>query len=376
MMTACRCALLCVLLLRHGVAEFLRRPLSEAGYLGWLQNGTHDANLGTPWRQSSAAGKATSFHLESTALRSLSGDAAGGDAERGNATDNWLWTKHSNFLLICNAYALQKGLTVFARAPARPGASSEVKRLTGETMPYKHCERLEVPVLGPGSMLDFRASTSEEGPLVGTFYLQGGMPRGAAVLLLVVFRHDPYTSVAEFASHVFDHTHDPQVAVIDAYRGKEPLPVGHPGARPYGNAGLEVRPGFQWNRRELLHGEQQASDVAWHLARFDSELSLPAHPLPTGSGAVPTGSWEFRLPGSDPMGHILELWPETGHKYVAIRVGVDAIEGPHYPQELIILPKGTAIWRSARGAASRSSLCWAALTWCLLSSVIASKLGQ
>lgn len=342
-------------LLECSAAEQLRyiRGRSVDKQLGLAGTGLLREGVEQPSRNLSSARP-----IRATALRSFAAHNSTAAAEsKSNRTGDSLWPG-SRTLLICNAYALQGGLNVFARVPQRSGDDAkESERLTGESLTYKQCESLSVPILGPGSILDFRASSSSSGPLVGSFVLAGGMPTSGSELLIVVFRHDRYTSVADFASHVFEDTVEPQVAVIDAFRGKEPRPVGLPGAYGQSGAGLEVRPGFQWKQTALTHSDEKASDVAWHLAQYGSELSLPENPLPAGRGAVPTGSWEFRLPGDDPHGYVLELWPYEHQKYVALRVGADAAKGPHYPMELVVLPQGSRVWRADRNGASRLLTC-------------------
>jgi len=332
--------------------RYVRRP-SVPEHLGLADIELSKRGAEAPSRNLSSA-----LPVKATALRSFAAHNSTVAAEtKSNRTQETLWPG-TRSLLVCNAYALQGGLNVFARVPQRSGDDAkEADLLTHESLTYKQCESLSVPVLGPGSVLDFRASSSSDGPLVGSFVLAGGMPTTGAELLIVVFRHDRYTSVADFASHVFDASDEPQVAVIDAFCGKEPRPVGLPGASGHTGAGLEVRPGFQWKQTALTHSDEAARDVAWHLAQYGSELSLPENPLPAGRGAVPTGSWEFRLPENDPNGYMLELWPYEGQKYVALRVGVDAANGPHFPEELVILPQGSRVWRANRNGSPSLHSC-------------------
>eukprot|EP00929_Paragymnodinium_shiwhaense_P008243 TRINITY_DN112185_c0_g1_i1.p1 TRINITY_DN112185_c0_g1~~TRINITY_DN112185_c0_g1_i1.p1 ORF type:complete len:310 (-),score=61.84 TRINITY_DN112185_c0_g1_i1:331-1260(-) len=108
-------------------------------------------------------------------------------------------------LRICNAYADSVGLEAFLTT----------QKLTISPMPYSHCQQYG-PRLKVGDQVIFRV-----GDLNGTFTLSR-LPAAGSVLLMVVSRHETENHILAFHSHVFAALKTPQIAVIDAYRGRVP----------------------------------------------------------------------------------------------------------------------------------------------------------
>merc|ERR1740117_2563206 len=113
------------------------------------------------------------------------------------------------------------------------------------------------------------------------------------MLQLIIHRHDEFSTTADFTSHIFDDTYNPQVVVVDAYRGSaRSWIMVRDGSSSFGqplNFGTVVtmKPGmYEW---DLYTG---GTDVHPTSGRLDRQMSL-------------------------------EL--EGYQKYTAIRVGADAL---------------------------------------------------
>merc|ERR1719247_1475167 len=79
---------------------------------------------------------------------------------------------------------------------------------------YKECREFNTE-LSEGDQLDFKAGNLD----VGTFYATG-MPKSSSSLLLIPHRRDSRSVAISFESHAFADLQSPQIAVVDAYKGK------------------------------------------------------------------------------------------------------------------------------------------------------------
>lgn len=191
-------------------------------------------------------------------------------------------------LRVCNAYPYGAAMDVFR---------SKTK-LTGDSpMPYKKCEDFET-ALKPGDKLEFKVGDAN----AGTFSVSD-LPDNDAVLFLAIHRHDTLSTAVSFESHVFANLLNAQVAIIDTYKGT---------ARSMPEIMDPV--GGRGERSEEL--------------RFDSVV------------AVNPGNYEIALRGSD--GSIKaksSLVALNRESYVVMRTGVEAQQGPTYPEELVVFPR-------------------------------------
>lgn len=111
-------------------------------------------------------------------------------------------------IIICNAYAHTKPLDVINLRTQQP--------LTEDgPLSYKSCRDLGTSLL-EGDRLEFKAGNASAGVFRAT-----GIPRTRAALMLIPYRRDYSTLSAAFESHAFAETGNPQVAIIDTYKGNE-----------------------------------------------------------------------------------------------------------------------------------------------------------
>mmetsp|Transcript_63219 Transcript_63219/g.137488 ORF Transcript_63219/g.137488 Transcript_63219/m.137488 type:complete len:290 (+) Transcript_63219:20-889(+) len=225
-------------------------------------------------------------------------------------------------LRICNAYAVKGGINVFfsralpASVPSsRPAPVQLTEKDVG--LMYKSCVDLPVTELLPGSVLEFRIRDMH----VGAFRVTEEPPEGS-MLQLVVYRNDRATTAADFVSHVFEETRSPEVLVVDAYRGEARSSLNISGTQLSFGTAVELRPGT-----------------------YECQLS------PTSTGEA-----------GEEARPVSEIRASEGQKYTAIRVGVQALVGPSYPEELVLF-----------GAAERAKL-WTSLVIVILSGVLSQWL--
>jgi len=194
-------------------------------------------------------------------------------------------------LRICNAYPGTAAIDVY---------KGKGDRLNGEApMPYKTCNDFVTP-LKAGDKLEFKIGDAS----AGTFSVSD-LPNNDAVLFLVIHRHDTLSTAVAFESHVFANLLNAQVAIIDTYKGtakSEPRIMDAPGK------------GGKASRSEDL--------------RFDSVV------------AVNPGVYELALVGSDGKTKAKNsLVAMNRESYIVLRTGVEAKQGPSYPQDLVVYPK-------------------------------------
>lgn len=226
-------------------------------------------------------------------------------------------------LRLCNAYAFGNAMRVFhlaGKTSSTPAGPTKREKLTDESgpLPFKYCTDVHGVKLTDGSILDFNMVNGDLH--VGSFAVTNLPPR-PSVLQLVIHRHDDFTTTADFTSHIFEESWEPQVVVVDAYRGT---------ARSW----MMVRDSGDSMGQPLHYG----TVVTLKPGRYEWDSYTG------GTDVHPTG------------GHIdrrMSLEFEAYKKYTAIRVGADAIAGPSFPEDLVVFPdaavamQGGALKRTA-----------------------------
>lgn len=219
-------------------------------------------------------------------------------------------------LRVCNAYAFETGVHIFFKARRLPSPwvkRSETVRLTEDpsVLTYKKCWDFgELPDLSVGSQFTFKLGRQLH-MNIGTFVVTM-LPARASLLQLVVFRRDDRNTAAGFISHAFGNQPNPEVALVDAYRGPS-------------SSGMEVRALSTGSHRELHFGTAVMLSPGWYEWQLTGDHAAGYH-------------------GGKPIGYkLLE-----GGRYAAIRVGTEANRGPLFQEELWIYPEpGWDMFRSA-----------------------------
>jgi len=223
-------------------------------------------------------------------------------------------------LRVCNAFPMESPLDLYRGKT----------RLTGDSpMAYKSCRDFTEPMKS-GDRLEFKIGDET----AGTFSVSD-LPNNDAVLLLIIHRHDTLSTAVSFESHVFANLANPQIAVIDAYRGKS---AAHASI-------LEGKTANQSRTEEL---------------RYDSVV------------AVNPGIYKVELTGQDDETKTTQQLVALSHEsYVILRTGVEAQVGTTFPQELVIFPASDAAKLKSSAGDLR-----APLTFLTLLSVMFLLLGQ
>lgn len=194
-------------------------------------------------------------------------------------------------LRVCNAYPSQAALDVY---------SGTSQKLTSTPLAYKDCNDFSAP-LHVGDKLEFMIGDTS----AGTFSVSD-LPSSDAVLLLVIHRHDVTSTAVSFESHVFANLMNPQIAVIDTFKGNA-------------TSAPKIE---DVDRSKVSRSEQ---------LRFGSVV------------AVNPGEYQVVLEGSDGRekgrNSLIALNREA---YVVIRTGVASQEGESFPEEEIVFPKSDA----------------------------------
>mmetsp|Transcript_33625 Transcript_33625/g.53482 ORF Transcript_33625/g.53482 Transcript_33625/m.53482 type:complete len:269 (+) Transcript_33625:65-871(+) len=205
-------------------------------------------------------------------------------------------------LTICNAYTSRTPLEI-VRVRTRERLNN------GNPLAYKQCAKLLVP-LEEGDQLDFKAGHLD----VGTFYATG-VPKFQSSLVLVAHRRNFNAVGLSFESHAFSEVSNPQIAIIDAYRGKGVGSVKISESKP-------------------------ADDKNGVLMQVEDDLKF------NSVVAVNPGPYEIALVGdktgeSEKLSNIPLATGPKG-KYIVMRVGNDASASSvdHYPQELVVFGSG------------------------------------
>jgi len=195
-------------------------------------------------------------------------------------------------LRICNVYPYDAALDVYMGK----------EKLNDAELAYKDCAEFS-PKLAAGAKLDFKVAEST----VGTFTI-AELPQSDAVLFMAIFRHDSTSTAVSFESHVFSSNEQPQVAVVDTYKG--------------GTQQSELR--IQ-DQRAKKKGE-----VRSELLRYDSVV------------AVTPGIYDVVLTkASGEKGAKGELVVKEREAYAVLRCGLSAsAEGAaSYPEEVVVFPR-------------------------------------
>jgi len=192
-------------------------------------------------------------------------------------------------LRVCNAYPSIAAIDVY---------KSKGKSLNGDApMGYKTCKDFDTP-LKAGDKLEFKIGDAN----AGTFSVSE-LPNNDAVLFLVIHRHDTLSTAVAFESHVFANLLNAQVAIIDTYKGTE-----------------KSEPHIMDARKDKKSRSEEL--------RFDSVV------------AVNPGVYDLALVGPDGKTKAKNSFVALNNEsFVVMRTGVEAKQGPSYPQELVVYPK-------------------------------------
>jgi hypothetical protein len=210
-------------------------------------------------------------------------------------------------LTICNAYTSKTPLEV-VRVRTRESLNA------GKPLAYKQCAKFSLP-LEEGDQIDFKAGHLD----VGTFYATG-LPKFQSSLVLVARRRNHNAVGLSFESHAFAEVTNPQIAIIDAYRGT-------------GVAGAVK-----------ISESKQSMDKTGALVQIEDELKFNT------VVAVNPGPYEIALASSSASEKAEKLPLETKSKgkYIVMRVGSELSPSgvDKYPQELIAFNSGAFMPRS------------------------------
>merc|ERR1719254_295429 len=156
--------------------------------------------------------------------------------------------------------------------------------------------------LKSGDKLEFKVGDAS----AGTFAVSD-LPNNDAVLLLIIHRHDQVSTAVSFESHVFANLMNPQVAVIDTYKGSQ-----------------KSTPRIKDQHEGTKHPRSEE-------LRFSSIV------------AVNPGIYDVELDGSDgSVKSTNTLVALNRESYVVLRTGVESKTGQSFPQELVIFPNSDA----------------------------------
>jgi len=190
-------------------------------------------------------------------------------------------------LRVCNAYPGSVPVDIFH------GKS----KLTETPLGYKACREFTPPIRA-GDKLQFKMAGSNAGS-----FAVSDLPNNDAVLVLVIYRHDTFSTAVAFESHVFANLINAQIAVLDTYKG-------------HAKAALRIQ--------DVSNAKTSRSEEL----RYDSVV------------AVNPGIFEVVVQGEDgDMKARQELVALNRESYVVIRCGVEAQEGQVYKEELMVWPQ-------------------------------------
>eukprot|EP00403_Amphidinium_massartii_P038604 CAMPEP_0178443810 /NCGR_PEP_ID=MMETSP0689_2-20121128/39117_1 /TAXON_ID=160604 /ORGANISM="Amphidinium massartii, Strain CS-259" /LENGTH=272 /DNA_ID=CAMNT_0020067889 /DNA_START=108 /DNA_END=926 /DNA_ORIENTATION=- len=224
-----------------------------------------------------------------------------GGAEESTGFVKPLEFKHK--LRVCNAYPLAANVDVFR---------GKEKLTEDSPMSYKSCRDFS-STLKSGDKLEFKVGDAN----AGTFAVSE-LPETDAVLLLIIHRHDSLSTAVSFESHVFANLLNAQVAVIDTYKGSSKTTM------------------------KIKDADGASASSREEDLRYDSVV------------AVNPGRYEVVLEDKDGKPESKsELVALNRESYVVLRTGVEAHNGPSYPQELIVFPHSDIA--SLRSGAVRGS---------------------
>jgi len=204
----------------------------------------------------------------------------GSHFKKAKHSENTVQFKHR--LRVCNAYPHAEGLDVLRGR----------EQMTKAPLEYKMCGDFASQLLA-GDKLKFMVGDAN----AGTFTISD-LPNNDAVLLLVIYRHDTLSNAVAFKSHVFANLLNAQIAVIDTYKGR---------ARSFA---------------EITDGSKKEEKL-----RYNSVVALNP------------GEYKVNLMDNHGKKQVAEdLVALNRESYVIIRTGVEAQQGPEYPQDIIVYP--------------------------------------
>lgn len=206
-------------------------------------------------------------------------------------------------LRVCNAYPSSDVVDVYQ-------ADTKV---TESSLPYKACEEFQKVQLHTGDRLLFKFGEGVEGSFV-----VAELPSNDAVLMLVVYRHDPSSTAVAFESHVFANLVNAQIAVLDTYKGTA-----------MSKAWIRDTAGQKTARNEELRYD---SVVAVNAGIYDVALAKGS------SKKHPTVSKK-------------KLVALNRESYVVLRVGLEAGKDKSYPEEVVVFPNSDP--QALNGGAAR-----------------------
>lgn len=211
-------------------------------------------------------------------------------------------------LRICNAYPYNGAIDIYRGR----------ERMTAEApVPYKGCRDFLSP-LKAGDKLNFKVNDAN----AGVFSISD-LPNNDAVLLLVIHRHDTLSTAVSFESHVFANLLNAQVAVIDTYKGIKQAKLKITDGAP-----TFVKDVERDAEAEMGEKKKAASQRTEEL-RYDTVVAVNAGIYQVEMDEVDDDTKKITQP-------LVALNRES---YVVIRTGVEAQQGPKYPQDLMVYPQ-------------------------------------
>jgi len=203
-------------------------------------------------------------------------------------------------LRVCNAYPYSAALDVYQ--------GESVKLTSDAPMHYRTCKDF-LKTLKSGDKLEFKVGDAS----AGTFAVSD-LPQNDAVLLLVIHRHDTVSTAVSFESHVFANLKNAEVVVMDTYKR---------------NLHSKV------SIKDALKGSKARAEEL----RYDSVV------------AINPGQYQVELMGANGKSAAKSSFVALNREnYVIIRTGIEAQQGPAFPQELLIYPNSDV--ESLHGAAT------------------------
>lgn len=234
----------------------------------------------------------------------LAGAAAVSPSLKGSKADSSNGLKRSKITIgvplvqhhmtVCNAYHSTAPLEI-------THVDQHISLTKDKPLKYKECQEFTLP-LGEGNRLDFKSNGQD----VGTFHATS-MPKASTSLLLIPRHREGSSRALAFDSHAFADLKSPQIAVVDAYHGKQATTV---------------------NIIENLDETEAGQTPLAEALRYNSVV------------AVAPGKYNVALLESGATSNFtaMPLHAGTRSKCVVMRVGGGIHDGVAFPQELVVFP--------------------------------------
>merc|ERR1719238_2658737 len=134
--------------------------------------------------------------------------------------------------------------------------------------------------------------------------------------MIIVNRHDVVSTAVSFASHVFANSEKPQVAILDAYKGKV-------------RSTPEIEEGDQPPQKDKDGKPLPPPPKHKEMLRYDSVV------------AIDQGPYVVELTGDDDqqIKAKTDLVALNKESYVVFRTGVESKNGKLYPEDVIVFPQ-------------------------------------